>query len=247
MIFKDKIALVTGASRGIGNAIALALGRQGAYVVGTATTQQGADALTQAFVDNDIHGRGMVLNVASAASLEQFMTVFDRELSPPSILINNAAITRDNLLLRMKDEEWESVLNTNLSSVYRVSKACLKPMLKARSGRIVNVTSVVGVTGNPGQANYAAAKAGVIGFTKTLAQEIASRGITVNAIAPGFIDTDMTRQLPAAQQEALLRTIPLNRLGYPDEIAAAVLFLASPMAGYITGQTLHVNGGMYMN
>jgi 3-oxoacyl-[acyl-carrier protein] reductase len=247
MIFKDKIALITGASRGIGHAIALAMGRQGAYVVGTATTQQGADALTQAFIDNDVNGRGMVLNVASAASLEQLMTVFDRELSPPSILINNAAITRDNLLLRMKDDEWESVINTNLSSVYRVTKACLKPMLKARWGRIVNVTSVVGVTGNPGQANYAAAKAGVIGFTKTLAQEIASRGITVNAIAPGFIDTDMTRQLAPAHQEALLGTIPLNRLGHPDEIAAAVLFLASPVAGYITGQTLHVNGGMYMN
>jgi 3-oxoacyl-[acyl-carrier protein] reductase len=247
MIFKDKIALVTGASRGIGHAIALALGRQGAYVVGTATTQQGADTLSQAFIDNDIQGRGMVLDVSSTESLAQLMHVFERELSPPSILVNNAAITRDNLLLRMKDEEWESVINTNLNSVYRVTKACLKPMIKARWGRIINVTSVVGVTGNAGQCNYSAAKAGVIGFTKTLAQEIASRNVTVNAVAPGFIDTDMTRELPAAQQEALLGTIPLNRLGQPDEIAAAVLFLASPVAGYITGQTLHVNGGMYMN
>ncbi|MFU8798313.1 MAG: 3-oxoacyl-ACP reductase FabG [Gammaproteobacteria bacterium] len=247
MIFDNKVALVTGASRGIGHAIALALGRQGAYIVGTATTPQGAEALSQAFIDNDIQGRGMVLNVASTASLGQLMNVFERELSPPSIVVNNAAVTRDNLLLRMKDDEWESVINTNLNSVYRVTKACLKPMIKARWGRIINLTSVVGVTGNAGQCNYAAAKAGVIGFTKTLAQEIASRDITVNAIAPGFIDTDMTRALSIEQQEALLKTIPLNRLGQVDDIAAAALFLASPVAGYITGQTLHVNGGMYMN
>lgn len=247
MIFHDKVALVTGATRGIGQAIALALSQQGAYVVGTATSQAGAEAISQSFSDCDLKGRGCVVDVTSPDSIAQLMTIFEQELSPPLILVNNAGITQDNLLLRMKEEEWDNVINTNLSSIYHMSKVCLKGMIKARWGRIINVTSVVGATGNAGQTNYAAAKAGMIGFTMSLAQEVASRDITVNAIAPGFIDTDMTRKLSPAQQEAILSSIPLNRLGHAEEIAAATIFLASPMAGYITGQTLHVNGGMYMN
>ena len=239
-------ALVTGASRGIGRAIALALGKAGARVIGTATTAEGAAAITTALSSEGCAGRGAVLNVAEAASIEALLGELDAAGEMPTILVNNAAVTRDALLLRMKPEDWEQVLSTNLTSVFRLSKACLRPMMKERRGRIVNLTSVVALTGNPGQANYAAAKAGLLGFTKSLAKEVASRGITVNAVAPGFIDTDMTRALTEEQRAALLTQIPAARLGSPEDVAAAVLFLASPQAAYITGETLHVNGGMYM-
>ncbi|HHI76384.1 MAG TPA: 3-oxoacyl-ACP reductase FabG [Gammaproteobacteria bacterium] len=241
-----KIALVTGASRGIGKAIALALGREGMTVIGTATSEGGADAITRVLGEAGIAGRGMCLDVADDASVESVVKAIGEEFGTVTVLVNNAGITRDNLLMRMKPEEWQAVIDTNLSSLYRVCKACLRPMMKAKWGRIVNIASVVGASGNAGQTNYAAAKAGMIGFTKSLAQEIGSRGITVNAVAPGFIDTDMTRELPEAQREALLAQIPVGRLGAPEEIAAAVAFLASDAAAYITGETLHVNGGMYM-
>ena len=245
MVSND-IALVTGASRGIGRAIAEALGEQGATVVGTATSRSGAEVISERLAAAGVKGRGMVLDVTDPESIEQLMTSVAESYGAPSILVNNAGITRDNLLMRMKDEEWNSIIETNLTSLYRLSKACLRPMMKARRGRIISIASVVGATGNAGQTNYAAAKAGMIGFTKSLAREVGARGITVNAVAPGFIDTDMTRELPEAQRNALLDTIPLGRLGNPKEIANAVVFLASAQAGYITGETLHVNGGMFM-
>jgi 3-oxoacyl-[acyl-carrier protein] reductase len=242
-----RIALVTGASRGIGQAIALALGKEGATVVGTSTTQEGADKITSHLAAAGVRGAGLLLDVASQASIDECLKIIKERFGMPVILVNNAAITQDNLLLRMKDEEWDKVIETNLTSIFRVTRGCLRDMLKARWGRIISISSVVGATGNPGQINYAAAKAGLIGFTKALAQEVGSREITVNAVAPGFIDTDMTRNLSVEQKELLLGRIPLQRLGNSEEIAAAVAFLASPGAAYITGQTLHVNGGMFMN
>jgi 3-oxoacyl-[acyl-carrier protein] reductase len=247
MTLEQDIALVTGASRGIGQAIALALGRAGARVIATATSADGADRISGYLKDNDIKGSGRMLDVTDPAGVEAMMESISETCGAPSILVNNAGITRDNLLMRMKDEEWAAILDTNLTSVFRLSKACLRGMMKARRGRIISIASVVGATGNPGQANYAAAKAGIIGFSRALAREVASRGITVNAVAPGFIDTDMTRALAEEQKQQLVQQIPLQRLGRADEIAAAVLFLASPAAAYLTGQTLHVNGGMYMN
>ena len=243
---EQTIALVTGASRGIGKAIAEALGAQGMTVIGTATSERGAEAISKSLAAAGIAGTGMCLNVSDDASVEAVVKAIGEQFGTITVLVNNAGITRDNLLMRMKPEEWDSVINTNLTSLYRVCKACLRPMMKAKTGRIVNIASVVGVSGNAGQTNYAAAKPGMIGFTKSLAQEVGSRGITVNAVAPGFIDTDMTRELPDAQREALLSAIPLARLGQPEEIAAAVAFLASDAAGYVTGETIHVNGGMYM-
>ena len=245
-MLENKVALVTGASRGIGNAIAMALGKAGATVVGTSTTAEGASAFSGNLASHGYNGRGVVLDVGSAASIDALLQDLEAAGQMPTILINNAAITRDTLLLRMKPDDWDQVIATNLTSVFRLSKACLKRMMKERHGRIVNLTSIVGVTGNPGQANYAAAKAGVLGFTKSLAQEVASRGITVNAVAPGFIDTDMTRALSDEQRTALLARIPMGRLGSAADIAATVLFLCSDASGYITGETLHVNGGMYM-
>lgn len=247
MSLANEIALVTGASRGIGKAIALELGGAGATVIGTATSESGAENISKYLKEHGIKGCGMVLNVAEQASIDEVFGKLEAQFGMPSILVNNAGITRDNLLMRMKDEEWSDIIETNLSSVYRLSKACLRSMMKAKKGRIISITSVVGAMGNAGQTNYAAAKAGIIGFTKALAREVGSRGITVNAVAPGFIDTDMTRALPEAQRDALLKEIPLNRLGQPKEIAAAVGFLASEGAAYITGLTLHVNGGMYMS
>jgi 3-oxoacyl-[acyl-carrier protein] reductase len=246
-MLKGEIALVTGASRGIGRAIAMALAEQGAAVAGTATTEAGAKAIEQALTDLGHRGIGLALDVADQGSVDAALHAINERLGAPSILVNNAGITRDNLLMRMKDEEWAAVIETNLSSVYRLSKACLRAMTKVRKGRIINIASVVGSTGNAGQTNYAAAKAGMMGFTKALAREVGSRAITVNCVAPGFIDTDMTRALPDAQREALVATIPLGRLGQPEEIAAAVVFLASPAGAYITGETLHVNGGMHMS
>lgn len=246
MTLDNEIALVTGASRGIGKSIALTLGQKGAVVIGTATSANGAEAISKDFDAHNIKGKGLVLNVAEQASIDQLFSAIKEEFGAPTILVNNAGITRDNLLMRMKDDEWDSIINTNLSSIYRLSKACLRTMMKQRKGRIISISSVVGAAGNAGQANYAAAKAGVIGFTKSLAREVGSRGITVNAVAPGFIDTDMTKALPDDQRDALLKEIPLQRLGQPEEIAAAVSFLASPDAAYITGETIHVNGGMYM-
>jgi 3-oxoacyl-[acyl-carrier protein] reductase len=245
-MLKNDVALVTGASRGIGHAIALALAGAGARVVGTATTAEGASKLTAAFASHGYNGRGAVLDAGNPASIDALLTDLDAAEEMPTILINNAAITRDVLLLRMKPDDWDQVIATNLTSVFRLSKACLRRMMKERRGRIINLTSIVGLTGNPGQANYAAAKAGLLGFTKSLAREVASRGITVNAVAPGFIDTDMTRALTEEQRATLLAQIPLGRLGSAADIAATVLFLASPPASYITGETLHVNGGMYM-
>jgi 3-oxoacyl-[acyl-carrier protein] reductase len=239
-----EIAFVTGASRGIGAAIAASLAAAGATVVGTATSEAGARGISETLADN---GRGVVLNIADHDSVQSAIADILKNEGSPSILVNNAGITRDNLLLRMKPDEWDDVLSTNLSGAYRVCKACLRGMMKARKGRIINISSVIGVTGNAGQSNYAAAKAGIIGFSKSLAREIGSRNITVNVVAPGFIDTDMTRVLPEDQREALLRQIPLGRLGSGDDIASAVLFLASAAGGYITGETLHVNGGMLMD
>jgi 3-oxoacyl-[acyl-carrier protein] reductase len=247
MFLKGQIALVTGASRGIGQAIAVELGRQGAQVVGTSTSQAGAAKITAALKENNISGQGEILDVNSADSVTAALLSVEKSIGAPTILVNNAGITRDNLLLRMTEDEWDEILNTNLKSAYRMTKACLRAMTKARWGRIINISSVVGAIGNAGQANYAAAKAGLIGFTKALAREVGSRHITVNAVAPGFIDTDMTRALPEAQKEILIKQIPLGRLGLAEEVASAVAFLASPQAGYITGTTLHVNGGMYMN
>ncbi len=246
MMLKNHLALVTGASRGIGRAILMTLAREGAKVIGTATTAEGAQSVTDALASHGYNGRGAVLDVSSAASIDALMEALENAGEMPTILVNNAAITRDTLLLRMKAEDWEQVINTDLTSVFRLSKACLKHMMRERRGRIVNLTSVVGLTGNSGQANYAAAKAGILGFTKSLAREVASRGITVNAVAPGFIDTDMTRTLNEAQRTALLGQIPAGRFGAVEDIAAAVLFLASDGAAYVTGETLHVNGGMYM-
>lgn len=245
-MLEGKIALVTGASRGIGKAIADMLGEQGATVVGTATSAAGADAITERFNNAGIKGQGMCLDVADGASVDAVIKAIDEQYGAVTVLVNNAGVTRDTLLMRMKSDDWDAVLNTNLSSVYRVSKACLRAMMKAKTGRIINIASVVGASGNAGQTNYAAAKAGMVGFSKSLAQEVGSRGVTVNAVAPGFIDTDMTRELPDAQREALLGSIPLGRLGKPEEIAAVVAFLASDAGAYITGETIHVNGGMYM-
>ena len=246
MTLENQIALVTGASRGIGKAIALELGKHGAVVIGTATSESGAEAISNYLTENGIKGAGMALNVTSQESIDALMGQVASDFGTPTILVNNAGITRDNLLMRMKDDEWDDIIETNLKSVFRMSKACLRGMMKAKQGRVINIASVVGETGNAGQTNYSAAKAGIFGFTKSMAREVASRGITVNAVAPGFIDTDMTKGLPDEQKEALMKQIPLNRLGRPEEIAAAVSFLASPGAAYITGFTVDVNGGMYM-
>jgi 3-oxoacyl-[acyl-carrier protein] reductase len=247
MSLPNEIALVTGASRGLGHAIALELGRQGACVVGTATSTDGAEKIDKSLRESDIKGMGRVLDVTSGAAVDQLLEELQKTVGFPTILVNNAGITRDGLLLRMSEADWDVILDTDLKSVYRMSKACLRPMTKARKGRIISITSVVAATGNPGQVNYAAAKAGIIGFTRALAREIGSRHITVNAVAPGFIDTDMTRALPAAARDALLAQVPLGRFGSAEEVAHAVAFLASPRAAYITGTTLHVNGGMYMS
>jgi 3-oxoacyl-[acyl-carrier protein] reductase len=245
-MFENDVVLVTGGSRGIGRAIAFGLAAAGARVIGTATSEAGAAELTATFIANGLRGEGAVLDVSSEASIDALLAQLDAAGSMPSILVNNAAITRDGLLLRMKPDDWNQVIQTNLSAVYRLSKGVLRRMMKERHGRIINITSIVGITGNPGQVNYSAAKAGVLGFTKSLAQEVASRGITVNAVAPGFIDTDMTKALSEEQRAALAGRIPMERLGAPEDVASAVLFLASPQAGYITGETLHVNGGLYM-
>ncbi len=244
---EGKIALVTGASRGIGQAIALEMARAGAFVYGTATTSQGSDLIDSSFKNEKLAGKGIVLDVTNTGQVDNLMSFFSENDQSPSILVNNAGITSDNLLLRMDDDEWYKVIETNLNSIYRMSKACLKPMFKARWGRIISIGSVVGASGNSGQVNYTAAKAGVVGFTKSLAQEIGSRGITVNVVAPGFIDTDMTTALPDIVKTEMLKRIPLRKLGKAEDVAAAVVFLASDSAKYITGETIHVNGGMYMN
>ncbi len=246
-MLEGQVALVTGASRGIGQAIALALGKQGATVVGTATRQNGAEAISAYLAQAGIKGMGLAMNVNDAAQVEQGLQAIQGRFGDVSILVNNAGVTRDNLLMRMKDEEWDDIMETNLKSVFRLSRGVLRAMMKARQGRIVNIASVVGSMGNAGQTNYAAAKAGMIGFSKSLAREVGSRNITVNCVAPGFIDTDMTRALNEEQRKGLLDHIPLGRLGSVDDIAAAVAFLASPQAAYITGTTMHVNGGMYMD
>lgn len=242
----SEIALVTGASRGIGQAIALALAKQGLVVIGTATAEAGAAGIGKYLREAGVDGDGVILNVNDAAGVQAIVQDVEKRFGAISVLVNNAGITRDNLLLRMKDDEWEETIDTDLRSVFRLCRAALRGMMKARHGRIINITSVVGAAGNAGQTNYAAAKAGIIGFSKSLAREVGSRGITVNCVAPGFIDTDMTRSLSETQQQALLQNIPLGRLGHVDDIAAAVVFLASPSASYITGTTMHVNGGMYM-
>jgi 3-oxoacyl-[acyl-carrier protein] reductase len=244
---EGKVALVTGASRGIGRAIGAALARAGAAVVGTATAQAGADSFRQELEATGLNGTGVVMNVNDAAQIDAALELIRKQYGDVAILVNNAGITRDNLLMRMKDEEWDDIMATNLKSVYRLSKIVLRGMVKARSGRIINITSVIGAMGNAGQTNYAAAKAGVVGFTKALAREVGSRTITVNCVAPGFIETDMTRALSDEQRKNLLGQIPLGRLGNVEDIAQAVLFLASPGASYMTGCTLHVNGGMYMD
>ena len=246
MTTEGKVCLVTGASRGIGAAISDQLGNQGYTVIGTATSESGAEKIDQRFKDQGINGAGMVLNVTDSQSISDVLQEVGEKFSAPTILINNAGITKDNLLLRMKDDEWFDVIDTNLSSIFRLSKACLKPMTRARWGRIVNISSVVGSMGNAGQSNYSATKAGVAGFARSLAKEIGSRGITVNTVAPGFIATDMTKDLPDAHKDTMLSQVPLGRLGDPNEIASVVSFLVSDSAGYITGETIHVNGGMYM-
>jgi 3-oxoacyl-[acyl-carrier protein] reductase len=246
MSLQGQVALVTGASRGIGQGIAKHLAHAGANVIGTATTDAGAAAITQYLSEIGNKGKGLALNVNDAAQIDTLIDAVQKEFSAISILVNNAGITRDNLLMRMKDEEWDDILDTNLRSVFRLSRAVLRGMMKARAGRIINISSVVGASGNAGQTNYAAAKAGMIGFTKALAREVGSRNITVNCVAPGFIDTDMTRALSEEQHRALLANIPLSRLGSVDDIAAAVGYLASSGGAYVTGTTLHVNGGMYM-
>lgn len=243
----QRVALVTGASRGIGRAIAMQLAAQGLTVIGTATSEAGAESIDAALASAGFTGAGMVLNVTDAASIEQVLAAIGERFGAPLVLVNNAGITRDNLLMRMKDDEWQDVLDTNLSAAYRVTKACLRGMTKARWGRIINITSVVGSMGNAGQSNYAATKAGLAGFSRALARELGSRNITVNCIAPGFIDTDMTRELPTAQRDALLTQIPLGRLGDAGEIAAVAAFLAGDGGSYISGETIHVNGGMYMS
>ncbi len=245
-VLQGQVALVTGASRGIGRAIALELGRLGATVVGTATSEAGAADIQAGLEAAGVAGRGLALDVTDAAACEAAISEIEKSLGPVLVLVNNAGITRDNLAMRMKDAEWDAVLDTNLKSVFRMSRLVMRGMMKARNGRIINITSVVGNSGNPGQANYAAAKAGVAGMSRALAQELGSRNITVNCVAPGFIDTDMTKELPDAQREALQGKIALGRLGKPEEIASVVGFLASPAASYVTGATLHVNGGMYM-
>jgi 3-oxoacyl-[acyl-carrier protein] reductase len=244
---EGKVALVTGASRGIGRGIAHALANAGATVIGTATAEPGARAFAEALAAAALKGTGIVMNVNDAAQIETALDSIQKQFGAIGILVNNAGITRDNLLMRMKDEEWEEIMSTNLKSVYRLSKAVVRGMMKAREGRIINITSVIGAMGNAGQTNYAAAKAGVAGFSKALARELGSRNITVNCVAPGFIETDMTSALPEETRKALLGQIPLARLGHVDDISQAVLFLASPGASYITGCTLHVNGGMYMD
>jgi 3-oxoacyl-[acyl-carrier protein] reductase len=243
---QGQVALVTGASRGIGRAIALALGREGATVIGTATSETGAADIQTAFDEAGIKGSGMKLNVTEAGACEAVIGEIEKKFGAVSVLVNNAGITRDNISLRMKDDEWDSVIDTNLTSVFRLSKLVMRGMMKSRQGRIINITSLVASSGNPGQANYTAAKAGVEALSRSLAQELGSRNITVNCVAPGLIDTDMTRELPEAQRSAMLQRIPLNKLGQGDDIASAVVFLAGPGANYITGVTLHVNGGMYM-
>jgi 3-oxoacyl-[acyl-carrier protein] reductase len=242
-----KVALVTGATRGIGREIALQLAAQGHLVIGTATSEKGAETISSTLKEAGAEGCGLVLDVSNTDSIAEVMKKINGEYGAPVVLVNNAGITRDNLLMRMKEAEWDDIINTNLSSVFRMSKACLRGMMKVKGGRIVTISSVVGISGNAGQANYAAAKAGIIGFTKSLAQEVGSRNITVNAVAPGFIDTDMTRSLPDEQKNKLLSSIPLGRLGEAAEIASTVAFLCSPGAAYITGETIHVNGGMYMS
>ncbi len=244
---KDQVALVTGASRGIGAAIANTLIQAGAYVIGTATSQAGADAISERLGDKGINGTGKVLNVSDADSIAALMADLKAAKTLPTILVNNAGVSKDNLLMRLKDDEWDFIMDTNLKSVYRMSKACIRPMMKARTGRIITIGSVIGSMGNPGQSVYAAAKAGLIGFSKSLAKEIGSRNITVNVIAPGFIQTDMTKDMDDDNKAAMASSIPLGKLGEAQDIANAVLFLASDMGQYITGETLHVNGGMYMN
>lgn len=247
MMLNGQIALVTGASRGIGKAIALELGKHGAIVVGTATTPEGAENIAAYLAQAGVKGTGVVLEVREAAQVDAVLGTLEKDYGVPTILVNNAGITRDNLAMRMKDDEWDAVIDTNLKSVFRLCKAVMRGMMKARQGRIINVTSVVGHAGNPGQANYCAAKAGVAGMSRSLARELGSRNITVNCVAPGFIDTDMTRVLEEGQRQTLVANVPLGRFGQPEDVAAAVAFLASPGAAYVTGTTLHVNGGMYMD
>jgi len=246
MELDHQIALVTGASRGIGEAILHTLAARGATVIGTATSESGAAAIAAKLAEKGFKGTGMTLNVTDPASVDALLKAIEAQFGAPTILVNNAGITRDTLLMRMKDEDWDAIIQTNLTSVYRLSKAVLRGMMKARQGRIISIASVVGAMGNAGQTNYAAAKAGIMGFSKSLAREVGSRGITVNVVAPGFIDTDMTRSLADEHKQALLANIPMARLGQADEIAHAVAFFASPGAAYVTGETLHVNGGMYM-
>ncbi|SCY68870.1 3-oxoacyl-[acyl-carrier-protein] reductase [Nitrosospira sp. Nl5] len=246
-MLQNQLALITGASRGIGQAIALELGRQGATVVGTATTEDGAEIISRYLKETSVKGAGVILNVNDIAQIENVLKAVHERFGDIGILVNNAGITRDNLLIRMKDEEWDEIMETDLKSVFRLSRAVLRAMMKARYGRIINISSVVGATGNMGQSNYAAAKAGIFGFSKSLAREVGSRNITVNCIAPGFVETDMTRSLNDNQRQNLLRQVPLGRLGRPEDVASAVAFIASPVSGYITGATLHVNGGMYMD
>lgn len=247
MLLQTKVALVTGASRGIGQGIAVALGHEGALVIGTSTTDEGAQRITQLFEEEHISGCGLKLDVTSPESVDQVLSEIRERFGAVAILVNNAAVTHDNLLLRMKDDEWFKVMETNLNSIFRLTRICMRDMIKARWGRVINIGSVVGSLGNPGQSNYAAAKAGVVGFSKALACEVGARHITVNTVAPGFVDTDMSRKIPEAHREVLMQRIPLQRLGQVEDIASAVVFLASEKASYITGQTLHVNGGMYMN
>ncbi len=246
MSLTDQVALVTGASRGIGQAIAMGLGNSGAIIIGTATSEAGAEKISAYLESANITGKGLVLDVASSESVAECLQQVNDAFGAPEILVNNAGITKDTLLMAMKEDQWDAIINTNLSSIYRMSKAVIRGMMKKRNGRIINISSVVGASGNAGQTNYAAAKAGLVGFSKSLAREVGSRNITVNSVAPGFIDTDMTRELDEKQKEALLAQIPLGRLGSAEEIASTVVFLASPEAAYITGETIHVNGGMYM-
>ena len=247
MVLENKITLITGASRGIGQAIAIKMGQSGAVVIGTATTENGASAINQYLEKSGIKGMGIALNVNDAEQINHALQTIREKFGEVEILVNNAGITRDNLLVRMKDEEWDDILETDLKSVFRLSRAVLRAMMKARYGRMINISSVVGAMGNLGQTNYAAAKAGMFGFSKSLAREVGSRNITINCVAPGFIDTDMTRALADEFQQSLIQHVPLGRLGRPEEVASAVAFLASSAAGYITGTTLHVNGGMYMD